>query len=101
VQTYRDAAEWQASAQPCQALFVTPAAQAAWAEIQADLVRRPLLTMGESPGFCAAGMMINLYEKDHRIRFEANPVAVAQAGLKMRAELLKLATIVQTEGHLP
>jgi hypothetical protein len=101
VHMFRDATAWQAAAQPCQAIFITPAAQAAWAELRADLSRRPVLTMGVTPGFCAAGMMLNLYEQDNRIRFEANQAAVALAGLKVRAELLKLAKIVNTEGSLP
>ena len=56
-----------------------------------------MLTIGDSPGFCAAGGMLNLFEQDDRIKFEANPETASRAGLKMRAELLKLATIVPTK----
>lgn len=99
VQTFRDVAQWQVATTSGQALFVTPAAQPAWAELRAALAGRPVLTIGEAPGFCAAGGMLNLYERDNRIRFEANPAAVEKEGLKLRAELLKLATIVKTEGR--
>ena len=57
-----------------------------------------MLTICEAPGFCEQGGMLNLYEEDHRIRFEANPAAADQAGLKLRSTLLTLATIVKTKG---
>jgi hypothetical protein len=96
VQVFRDAAEWKNAGRPCQALFVTPAAQPAWGGIRAAVAGRPVLTMGEAAGFCAQGGMLNLYEKENRIRFEANPEAVEKEGLRLRSELLKLATIVTT-----
>jgi len=98
VRTFPDTAQWRDAAMPGQALFVTPAAQPAWAEIRAALAGRPVLAVSETPGFCAAGGMLNLYERQSRIRFEANPEAAEKAGLRLRAELLRLATIVKTEG---
>ena len=101
VQLYRDVADWKQCGLPCQALFVTVAAYAVWDEIRGALVGRTVLTMGDAPGFCAAGGMLNLYEKENRIRFEANPEAAEKEGLKLRAELLKLATIVKPEKVAP
>lgn len=97
VQVYRDVAAWAQTGSPSRALFVTPGAQSMWGELRERLAGQPVLTMGESPGFCAAGGMLNLYEQDDRIRFEANPVEVEKHGLKLRAELLKLATLVQAD----
>lgn len=97
VQVFRDAAEWKKADSPCHAIFVTSTAQSAWGEIRAGLVGRSVLTIGEAPGFCAQGGMLNLFEKENRIRFEANPGAVEKEKLKLRSELLKLATIVKTE----
>lgn len=98
VQIYRDAAEWLQAKRPCHAIFLTPQAGAAWAELRAAVAGRPVLTIAEVPGFCAAGGMLNLFEERNRVRFEANPEAVKAAGLKLRSELLKLATIVKTTG---
>jgi hypothetical protein len=98
VQIFQNAAEWRSAGRPGQSLFVTPAAQSAWAEMHADVADRPVLTIGESAGFCTEGGMLNLYEQENRIRFEANPSAVEREGLKLRSELLKLATIVKTRG---
>ncbi len=100
VRVYRDAAQWRREGTACQALYLTPATREAWAELRAELVGRPVLTMCESPGFCAQGGMLNLYQEDQRIRFEANPAAADKAGLKLRSTLLTLATIVKSEGGL-
>lgn len=100
VHVYSDAAQWRLKGTACQALYVTPAAHDAWAELRAELAGRPVLTICETPGFCAQGGMLNLYQEDQRIRFEANPAAADKAGLKLRSTLLTLATIVKTEGGL-
>lgn len=99
VQVYRDADQWRREGQDCQALFITPAAADAWNGLRAEIAARPVLTICEAPGFCEQGGMINLYEEDHRIRFEANPGAADHAGLKLRSTLLTLATIVKTKGE--
>lgn len=99
VQVYRDADQWRREGQDCQALFITPAAADAWSGLRAEIAARPVLTICEAPGFCEQGGMINLFEEDHRIRFEANPGAADHAGLKLRSTLLTLATIVKTKGE--
>ena len=96
VLVFRDAAEWKRGNRSCQALFITPATHSAWGEIRASVADRPVLTIGAATGFCTEGGMLNLYEKENRIRYEANLEAVEKAGLKLRSELLKLATIVTT-----
>ena len=100
VRVYGDAAKWRLDGAACQALYLTPAAHEAWAGLRAELAGRPVLTICETPGFCAQGGMLNLYQEDQRIRFEANPAAADKARLKLRSTLLTLATIVKTEGGL-
>jgi len=100
VRTYVDAEQWLREGHECKALFISPAANAAWALLRADLAAKPILTISEAPGFCEQGGMLNLYEQDHRIRFEANPGAADQAGLKLRSTLLTLATIVKSKGGM-
>jgi hypothetical protein len=99
VRLFQNAAEWKSGDNSCQALFVTTAARSMWKEIHAVIANRSMLTISDSPEFCAGGGMLNLFEKDNRIRFEANLGAASGAGLKMRAEFLKLATIVSTTGE--
>jgi len=52
---------------------------------------RPVLTVSDAPGFGAAGVAINFYREDRRLRFEINSTAVQDSGLKVRAKLLRLA----------
>ncbi len=63
-------------------------------EIFTLLGDRPVLTVGETPEFIAAGGMINLFEKNNRLRFEVNPGTIRRHGLKLSSRLLKLAIIV-------
>lgn len=98
VRVFSDVEQWRRDGQSCQALYITPAAADSWGGLRAELISRPVLTICEMPGFCEQGGILNLYEEDHRIRFQANPGAADQAGLKLRSTLLTLATIVKTKG---
>lgn len=100
VRVFSDADQWRREGQDCQALYITPAAVAAWQGLRAEVTALPVLTISEAPGFCEQGGILNLYEEDHRIRFQANPGAADHAGLKLRSTLLTLATIVKTKGDM-
>ena len=97
VVTYPDASAWTTAGAQCHVLYVTPGAVPGWEAMRSAIANRAILTIADSAGFCTAGGMLNLFERDNRIRFEANPVAIGRAGMKIRAELLKLATIVHAE----
>jgi hypothetical protein len=53
-----------------------------------------LLTVGDTDGFGRAGVILNLYTVDQRIRIEANPAAASRTGLRLSAHLLRIARIV-------
>lgn len=53
-----------------------------------------LLTVGDTDGYARAGVILNLYTDDHRVRFEANPAAASRTGLRLSAHLLRIARIV-------
>lgn len=98
VRVYSDTLEWQKDNTRCHAIFLTPTSgMSAWQRLQPAITNRAIVSISELQGFCAAGGMLNLFEQDERMRFEANPEAAQTAGLKLRAELLKLAVIVKTE----
>ena len=97
VRTFADAAALAADPAPGDALYVEVTAQPDWDTICKALAGRPVLTIAEMPGFCDAGGMLNLREQENHVRFEANPAAVKARGLKLSAELLKLATIVNSD----
>jgi hypothetical protein len=54
-----------------------------------------LLTVGDTDGYARAGVILNLYTADQRIRIEANPAAATRTGLRLSAHLLKIARIVE------
>jgi hypothetical protein len=80
----------------CHILFV-PAAVGR--EIQQQAIQRvrgePVLVVGESPGFAAAGGAVNFFIEANKIRFEVNVDAALAQRLKISAKLLALAKIVQ------
>lgn len=53
-----------------------------------------LLTIGDTDGFARAGVILNLYTVDQRVRIEANPSAATRTGLRLSAHLLRIARIV-------
>jgi len=59
-----------------------------------SLAARPVLTVGDQPGFCQRGGIINLLVIDGRVRFEINLGRARQAGLRIDSQLLRLATRV-------
>lgn len=77
----------------CHMLFSTRGAGVAAGEL-ATRAGPGVLTVGEEPGFAAAGGMINFVESDSKIRFEVNPEAARAAGLVVSARLLRLAEVV-------
>lgn len=56
-----------------------------------------VLTVGDSPGFAAAGGMIGLYSEDGKIRFEINAGSVQRSALRISSQLMKLARIADNK----
>ena len=65
------------------------------AALIAKLSARPLLFVSDTPGFVEAGGFINLYPDDGKIRFEINERCLKTRGVQLKADLLKLARIVE------
>jgi len=55
----------------------------------------PILTISEIAGFARNGGMINFIIIDDKIRFEINPDAAGQVGIRISSQLLKLARIIK------
>ena len=55
----------------------------------------PVLVMGDTPGFAARGVAVNLYRDGDRVRFEINRRALESRGLKASYQLLSLARLVE------
>ncbi len=78
----------------CHVLFIGWTEPSKVDPLLATLVNQPVLTVGDEQGFARRGGMINLIERDGRLRFEINRSAVERAGLQLSSQILKLATLV-------
>lgn len=81
----------------CDLLFIAASERSRLREILAHTAGRPVLTVGDAPGFCELGVVINLYTEGDRIRFEINERAVDRSGLRVQAKLYKLARVITAE----
>jgi hypothetical protein len=81
-------------ARDAQIVFISPSERPHTAAILKALERPGVLTVGDTDGFAQRGGAINFTVQARKVRFEINPAAAEQAGLKMSSQLLKLATLV-------
>src|SRR6202165_3400686 len=77
-----------------QLLFVGFAQETQFAGLKAAIESLPVLTVGESPGFATLAGAIDFVPQGDKIRFEINIGVAERAGLKISAQLQKLATVV-------
>jgi hypothetical protein len=54
----------------------------------------PVLTVGDTEGFAARGVILNFFVEESRVKFEVNVDAAKRAQLKISSRLLGLARIV-------
>ncbi len=81
----------------CQVAFVSASEGWRVGTMLKEARNRPILTVSDAEGFVAQGGMIGLVRDGDKIRFEINLAAAEQAGLKIGAQLAKLA--VKTYGR--
>jgi hypothetical protein len=75
-------------------VFISAGEEELWREALASLRNTAVLTVGESAVFAQMGGMINFTLQADKVRFEINQDPADAAGLKLSAQLLKLATVV-------
>jgi hypothetical protein len=80
-----------------QLLFVSETQVERFAALEAGIRKRPILTVGESADFAAAGGAFRFLQQDGKLRFEINMTPVEQSGLKVSGELQKLATALRRD----
>ena len=86
-------ADTLARAGGCQVLFVSRSERERLPQILAPLKSSPVLTVGDTKGFLDQGGIVNFILEGSKVRFEINPAAAEQAGLKISSKLLRLARI--------
>jgi hypothetical protein len=80
----------------CQILFISktvPAEQRA--AVIRQLAAKPVLLVGETPGFAREGGTLNFFLDQDTVRFELNINCVKRQRLTVDAKLLTLATVVE------
>lgn len=77
--------------------FLGLADPARMSESLATLRRRPVLTIGERESFVREGGMIGFILEGDKVRFAINMEAAQEGGLKISAQLQKLAASVRTK----
>src|SRR5207248_1674407 len=77
-------------------LFISSSEKGRIAENLKALKGKKILTVGESEQFCRATGMVGFIMSQGSVRFGINVEAAKQAGLKISAELLRLATIIRS-----
>jgi len=83
----------------CQLVYVTQPLAGQLDSLLPRLHAERILTVSDIPDFAARGGILGLKIVDNRIRFEANPLAAKRAGLRLSAQLLKLADVIAE--HVP
>jgi len=78
----------------CHLLFVGITKRSRLRDALSSLGGKPVLTVGDMPGFAKHGGMINFIVKNNKVRFEINTDATERSGLSMSSRLLALAQIV-------
>ena len=80
---------------PCQVIFIPSSEEPRLKEILDKIGVRPILTIGDTPGFAERGVAINLVMVEGKMKFEINGQTLKATGLKASSQLLKLAILVK------
>ena len=78
-------------------VFICGSEKARLAAILAHTESRPILTVADSNGFAAEGVLINFYTSGDTVHFEINEAAVEKSGLKVSSKLFKLAKVIEAK----
>ena len=80
----------------CHVLFVANASTERLPALVEAIGARPVLVVGESPGFALRGGHVNFVVDKNRVLFEINVEQSASSSLKFSSQLLRLARVVST-----
>lgn len=79
-----------------QMVFIGACDKAELAKVMKATAGGPILTISNCPSFAKFGVMVNILEEAEgsKVKFEVNTMTVKEAGLKIGAQLLKLAIVI-------
>lgn len=76
----------------CHFLFISESEKNSLSEILSFTEDKPILTVGDTPGFAKEGVGINLITEKDKIKFEINIKSVSDKGIKPSSQLITYAT---------
>lgn len=79
----------------CQMLYLGADQASRLKALQVTLAQAPVLTISDIPNFAEKGGMIELYIEEGRVRFAINLTIAQRTGLKLNAQILRMAKIVE------
>jgi hypothetical protein len=79
----------------CGILFISSSESRRLEQVFAALDGSSVLTVGDVPGFCEKGGIVNLETRDGRVSLQINVEAAERAHLQLSSKLLSLAAIVR------
>lgn len=90
----------------CHLLYVSTSEAARLPQVLGAVADKPILTVGDTDGFGAKGVLINLYQEEKQatpdkrtlLQFEVNLPAIKRSKLVFRSQLLRLGRQVGPEG---
>jgi YfiR/HmsC-like len=83
----------------CHVAFIASGERPRLKQILAAVSGRPVLTVGDADGFAREGVLINLVlDEESHVRFEICSSEARKSGLKISAQLLRLARLVAQGG---
>lgn len=82
-------------AQRCHVVFVNPKEPDLSSAILKGLADKPVLTVGETPGFLQGGGVIRFAESGGRVRLEISLAAALRSNLQISSQLLELAKVIE------
>jgi hypothetical protein len=85
------------SLRKCHLLFISSSEKENLRDIIQYVKKYNVLTVGDMPNVLETGGIINFLVKENKVHFEVNLIAAKQANLRIRSQLLRLATRVIDE----
>jgi hypothetical protein len=79
----------------CHILFIGKNKRKHLSEILEITSSKPILTIGDSPGFGISGVILNFLNEDNKISFELNISAIKITGLDVSFRLLETARLIK------
>ncbi|MBF0153518.1 MAG: YfiR family protein [Magnetococcales bacterium] len=79
----------------CHLVFIAPSEAEKWVDIMAWFGERPVLLVGDTPGFAQRGGMINFIRVGDTLRFEINLKMANRCGLKISSSMLQIGRVVE------